>query len=412
VPAADAFHAAGAIDGRADAPLSAGLRVLHVSQPTDAGVAACVLRLVQAQRELGWRVSLACPATGWLAEAAAAAGAQVLLWPARRSPGPWIVREVRRLQRLVAEVDPVLTHLHSSKAGVAGRLALRGRHPCVFQPHGWSFEAVTGATRTATVAWERFGARWADRILCVSEAERWLGVGRGIKGSMRVVHNGVDASVAPCLYGVDRSGARLALGLPPGPMAVCVGRLCRQKGQDQLLRAWPSVIDRVPNAHLYLVGDGPLRPELERWAGPGVVLVGHDPRPTLWYLAANVAVVPSRWEGMALVPLEAMACARAVVAADVVGMVETLPEGAGAIVPAGDPAGLGEAIVDRLQNPQAADAEGLLGRARVVSSFDATSMATKVANLYAETLAEFTRKTSWGRQPFPRYTPDMDGGPA
>ncbi|NEA48622.1 glycosyltransferase, partial [Streptomyces sp. SID10815] len=70
------------------------------------------------------------------------------------------------------EVRPDLVHAHSAKAGLAGRLAVRGRIPTVFQPHAWSFEAVGGATAALALRWERWGTRWAARTVCVSEAER------------------------------------------------------------------------------------------------------------------------------------------------------------------------------------------------------------------------------------------------
>ena len=68
--------------------------------------------------------------------------------------------EARALAGLIGSLAPDLVHLHSSKAGLAGRLALRGRRTTVFQPHAWSFEAVHGAVRAAGIAWERLAARW------------------------------------------------------------------------------------------------------------------------------------------------------------------------------------------------------------------------------------------------------------
>ena len=90
---------------------------------------------------------------------------------------------------------------------------------------------------------------------------------------------------------------------------VCLGRLSTQKGQDVLLRAWPSV--QVPGAQAVLVGDGPEEEALrELAAGDATVrFAGGVPRAEAvrFLAAADVVVVPSRWEGMALVPLEAMA---------------------------------------------------------------------------------------------------------
>ncbi|MCF2435668.1 glycosyltransferase [Streptomyces thinghirensis] len=87
-------------------------------------------------------------------------------WPATRSPGPALVSEVRRLARVIEDVRPDLVHAHSAKAGLAARLAVRGRVPTVFQPHAWSFEAVGGAGAALALGWERWGVRGGRRGRC------------------------------------------------------------------------------------------------------------------------------------------------------------------------------------------------------------------------------------------------------
>ena len=172
------------------------MRVLHVSMATTEGVPVVLMSYVRDQVARGWEVVVACPSTGWLASTAAAAGARVLDWEARRSPGPATIGETRRLRALVDDVAPDLVHLHSSKAGLAGRLAVRGRVPTVFQPHAWSFHAVTGPVRRATVAWERAGARWTAAFVYVSKAEQDEGAQVGIRGRAWVIPNGVDLVAA------------------------------------------------------------------------------------------------------------------------------------------------------------------------------------------------------------------------
>ena len=140
-----------------------------------------------------------------------------------------------------------------------------------------------------------------------------------------VVANAIDVESVPV-----RRGSGASERPPPPrlwrciPLVVCVGRLCRQKGQDVLLDAWPAVRAAVPTARLVLVGDGPDRPHIEQRRLTGVHLAGHhdDVRPWLW--AADVAVQPSRYETMALSMLEAMATGRSVVAADIEGAREAL----------------------------------------------------------------------------------------
>lgn len=207
-------------------------RVLHVTQPVDGGVARVVRDLTEAQLSAGMRISVACPPDGPLAGSLRRIGCDVLPWQATRSPGPGIAREVRGLARLVAQVRPTLVHAHSAKAGLAARLAVRGRVPTVFQPHAWSFEAVDGPTARLALEWERRGARWASRVVCVSEAERATGERAGITARWDVIPNGVDLTRF-----VPAPEPREATA---DPLVVCVGRICRQKGQDVLVRAWPS----------------------------------------------------------------------------------------------------------------------------------------------------------------------------
>lgn len=358
------------------------MRVLHVSQPTTEGVAAVVAAHVRDQVRRGWDVGVACPEAGGLAAAAAAAGAVWHPWPAARAPGPSTPAEVARLQRVLRRARPDLVHLHSAKAGLAGRLGRRPA-PVVFTPHAWSWEAAAGPVRVAALAWERRAARRTDLLLTVSWAELAQGAAAGVRvRRCAVVANGVDLARWAPGDAAARARARAALGLDDGPLVVCVGRLCHQKGQDALLAAWPSVRAAVPGAALVLVGDGPDRAALAAAAGPGVQLAGPDPDPAPWYAAADVVVVPSRWEGMALVPLEAMASARSVVGTDVAGVAESVVPGTGAVVPPGARGALVTALVDRLDGTVDADVEGRAGRAHVERAHDLRRVGAEVRAAY------------------------------
>ncbi len=358
------------------------MKIVHVSQPVSAGVAVVVLELATAQRDRGWSVTVVCPPSGWLAASARRAGIEVRGWQATRSPGPGVLSETLRLRRLLAGLRPDVVHLHSSKAGLAGRVALHGGRPTVFQPHLWSFETARGPLRRASAAWERFASRWTDLVVCVSDDELAAGRAAGITADAEVVCNGVDtAKFAPG----DRVAARRRLGLPEqAPIAVCLGRLAELKGQDQLLSAWPEVLRRLPNAKLVLAGDGPMG-DVWRERHPvaahfSVRWPGHTDDSAAFYTAADVVVLPSRAEGMALVPLEAMACARSVVAFDVGGMRQSIAD-AGAVLPPGDLGLLADAVADRLADPRLARDEGERGRRRAELSFDRSRMTDQLAVL-------------------------------
>ncbi|WP_327717181.1 glycosyltransferase [Streptomyces sp. NBC_00490] len=362
-------------------------RVLHLTQPVEGGVARVVTDLVRAQLAAGLQVAVACP-DGAFADGLRELGADVRRWRATRSPGPSLVGEVRRLAQVIEEVRPELVHAHSAKAGLAGRLAVRGRVPTVFQPHAWSFEAVGGVTAALALKWERWGARWASRVVCVSGAERTTGVRAGIAGRWSVIPNGIDpARFHPAAVGTVRASLLPDVD-PQAPLVVCVGRLCRQKGQDVLLDAWEAVHRRAPRARLVFVGDGPDRARLAARAPQSVLFAGAATDTAPWYQAADLVVLPSRWEGMALAPLEAMACGRPVVMSDVDGARESLPPHLAprCLVPPGDPASLSAAVAELLLDPLLCESLGHQGRHHVLSTHDVRHTTEAVAGLYRELL--------------------------
>src|SRR5262245_60681804 len=154
---------------------------------------------------------------------------------------PWLLHPVApahdaaavlRLAAMLADVD--VLHTHSSKAGILGRAAARlARVPAVVHTvHGWSFNATQGrATRSAYVALERLAAEGTDRLVCVSEADRAMGVALGIGEPQRyrVLRSGIDAE----LYAHDRGArerVRRELGLSKETILVgSVGNLKAQK---------------------------------------------------------------------------------------------------------------------------------------------------------------------------------------
>lgn len=355
-------------------------RVLHVSQPIDAGVATVLASLAEHQSALGWEVHVACPPVGWLVRRLRDSSVHLHAWEASRAPGPTVPREVRTLAAVVDHVAPDVLHLHSAKAGLAGRLAVRGRVPTVFQPHAWSFHAAPGPLRRISLHWERLATRWTDLLVTVSQGELAEGLEHGIRARRSaVMPNGVDLGLftpADCLQ------ARERLRLGPDPLVVVLGRLARQKGQDLALTAWPQITAAVQGARLALVGDGPLRAELAGRLSPGATLYGATTNPHDWLTAADVVLMPSRWEGMALVPLEAMASARCVVGFDVAGLAESIAD-AGETVPVGDVKALADAVTRRLLDPAAAEREGKRGRIRAEQLFDR-----------ADTLSRLSRTTA------------------
>ena len=351
---------------------------MHVSQPSDGGVATYVADLARGQKEDGSHVVVASP-EGWLSERVRNDGVEHLVWEARRSPVAGVIGEVRRLASIVEGLRPDILHLHSAKAGLVGRL-LRRRPPTIYQPHAWSWNAVPGMLRPVVRLWERYAGARSGAVICVSEEERALGEAFHIP-RLRVIENGVDTHRYSPQTATDRIAARSRHELADVPTVVCVAVFRFQKGQDVLVEAWPLVRKEIPDALLVLVGDGPFRPRVEERAGSGVSFTGHQDDVISWIAAADVVAVPSRWEGMSLSLLEAMACERSIVATDCPG-VERVLDGGGAIVPVEDGKAFATAIVERLTDPSLVETEAAIARRRVEEGFDFRRVRDQMSETY------------------------------
>jgi glycosyltransferase involved in cell wall biosynthesis len=178
--------------------------------------------------------------------------------------------------------------------------------------------------------------QWLERRLndravaavCVSEsvrayAERRLGIEAG---RLHVIPNGIEIEQYQNVEPLPLS----KLGLRPHRrMLLCIGRLHEQKGFDWLLSFAPQLLQKLPEHDLVFVGDGPQRGRLKELAlnaqiGERVHFAGFRADVPRCLAAADLVLVPSRWEGMPNVVLEAMASGRPVVATESEGVADTL----------------------------------------------------------------------------------------
>jgi glycosyltransferase involved in cell wall biosynthesis len=238
----------------------------------------------------------------------------------------------------------------------------------------------------------RRGIQAVDCIVCVSEGVRRSFVGAGISPSLLVtVPNGVE----PRAPRTTRTEIRAALGIAAdAPLAVSVGRLTEQKGHLGLAAAVPAVLAAVPSARFVWVGDGPLRDEIARRLADlgltdAVTSIGSHPDIPALLGAADTLVQPSRFEGLPLVVLEAMAAGIPVVGTDVIGVADAVLDGiTGRLAPYGDTLALAEAIITVLSDRETRERWGAAGRARQQSLFTAAGMAAATASVHEELLLE------------------------
>jgi len=358
------------------------MKVLHVLEPAHGGVVTLARTLATMQADAGHEVHVLAP------EGVAFEAGTVHRWSPERRSAASLLRSRRLLQQAVSEVRPDVVHLHSFFAGLLGRV---GRLPTsarvVYQPHSWAFQAVPTAAAGTVARWERNAVRRTDVTVTNCRDERDEGRRHGVHGPVRVVGLPVDTTYfSP---GADRAGSRRALGVDTPHLIVCVGRLNKQKGQDQLAREWEA--HPVHGTTLALVGPGdqdPIAAEAPLTSGTSLRMIGDcdDVRP--WYHAADVVVLPSRYEGQSVAMAEALACGAPVVSTDVNGAREAVaPSGetaAGAVVARGDMQGLLDACARRLRDPAQATQEARAARERAVRLFSGETVARRLHEAYVE----------------------------
>jgi glycosyltransferase involved in cell wall biosynthesis len=236
--------------------------------------------------------------------------------------------------------------------------------------------------------------RRADRVICITEAlARFNLEVVGLPADkLRVVHYGLDAPPEPW----GPAGGPELPSETPVLLAIC--RLVEQKGVDVAIDALASVRERHSEAHLVVLGEGPLRGDLEaraeeRGVADGVSFPGRVGDVSWWLTRAAMLVHPARWEGFGLALLEAMLSARPVVASAVSSIPEIVDDGeTGRLVPVGDVEALADAIGDLLEHPARATAMGEAGLALAQAEFSVERMAERTVGVYEEVLSSPLRK--------------------
>lgn len=235
-------------------------------------------------------------------------------------------------------------------------------------------------------------ARWTDRVVGNSQAVVDFYRQAGLPEScLAMIPSGIAVEDPPT---VDPAAVRAGLGLAPdAPLVLFAGRLAPQKGVADLLAAVDLLQHVRPDIQTLIVGDGPLRDQLEETAESfdltrRVHFLGHrDDVPRL-LAAADLLVLPSLYEGLPNVVLEAMCFSKPVVATAAPGTTEVVADGrTGLLVPLHNAPALAQAIRTILEDPALAQRLGAAGRDRIVSEFPIDTMIDRFAALYEQLAA-------------------------
>ena len=337
-----------------------------------------------------WSPSVVClqPA-GPLADGLRERGIDVTSLDLRSAAG--VPMALPRWTRLLRRARPRLLQTFLFHANLLGRLA--GRLAGV--PHAVGGIRVAERRARWPLWLDRCTHRLACRHVCVSSdvrdfAAKEIGIPRR---RLEVIPNGVDLDRADAASPADLS--EYGIG-PKAIVLLFLGRLDPQKGLPDLIEALRILNDRNPLAGrlaVPLVGAGPLHDELRndvrrRGLETIVRFAGWRPNPWDWLAAADGLILPSHWEGMPNVVLEAMASRRPVIATAVEGTGELVQPGrTGWLVPARSPADLADAIEAFLERPQDHHRLGGAGRA-LAEEYSYPKMVARYETLYEELMAD------------------------
>lgn len=371
-----------------------GFLTLEYPPLPSGGIGSSIRNLARALVDQGHRVSV----VGWGHSARFDdRGVAVRFWSRRFLPKTgWLVSRLslqRELRRLVDHEGLDIVEAHDWSGLSAG---IRPGCPIVVRCHGsavYFAHLLSETVRPSVQCAERLALACADAIAAVSrfaaaETARLFGV----RQSIAVLYNGVDLTQFEAVSPAGVEDRTL----------VYVGTIVRKKGVLDLCRAFSRVVSEIPDASLIVVGrDAPDKAtasastwalcerELSAAAARRVTYLGPQAyeRIQQFVQRAAVCVFPSHAEALPVAWLEAMACARPVVAYDIGWAPEIVQEGrTGLLAPHGDVEALGHCVLRLLRDPVLGSALGAAGRSAVEEQFSSQVTATRTADWYRRVL--------------------------
>jgi glycosyltransferase involved in cell wall biosynthesis len=363
------------------------LKIIEITN-VDFSLRHFLLPLMRAARARGHEV-IGASAEGPLLAVVRDEGFRVIGLPLQRRVSPmahW--RAFRALVRLFRTERPDMVHAHMPISGFLARMAAwwAGVPRIAYTCHGFWFNFPGSRPRAAVgFAMEWLAARVTDPFLTVSEAEAADARRLHIHRAAVAVGNGRDPArfrPAPAVRALIRD----ALGVPEAAVVVlAVSRLVWHKGYPELAQAMQDV-----PATLWVVGErlasdrGPDMGALLRAAGLGerLLVFGYREDVPDLMAAADIFVLPSRFEGLPMSVIEAMLTGLPVIAADVRGPAEqVVPEETGLLVPPGDAPALAAALDRLVRDPALRARMGEAGRARALERYDETRVLARTLDL-------------------------------
>ena len=316
---------------------------------------------------------------------------------------PSLVREIRPLKDLSAllgiykilkKEKPDIVHTHSSKAGILGRIAakLAGIKTIIHTIHGYGFnETQKWPVKQVFVFVEKFCALLSDKLIAVAKEDIKKGLRYKIAKEEKfvLIRAGIDVNYYKNYK--PRADFKKSLNLAPDAKIVTtIGPFKPQKNLPDFIRAAELAAKSVPEAVFLIAGDGDFRKQLEEQIEKTglknkIILLGWRTDIAEILTSSDIFVLTSLWEGLPCTILEAMCCAKPVIANAVDGVKEIISEGEnGYQTQPYDYKNTAQKIIDLLKNVSLLKEMSAKAKISVTEEFDINYAVKQHENLYAE----------------------------
>jgi glycosyltransferase involved in cell wall biosynthesis len=302
------------------------------------------------------------------------------------------VKPIYQLRDIIRHNEIVLVHSQGARADFFARIAARIADAphilCTVAMPVQGFD-VSPLRKKIYRLLDQLTERYVKRFIVVSGAlERALVQERGIPAHRVVrIYNGIEVKeYRPTQM---KTGLRDQWGVARSvPLIGAIGRMVWQKGFKYLIQSVPNMLEVIPEARFLLVGDGPLRADLEGLVRElnihdRVIFTGFRSDILEILSTIDILVAPSLLEGFPMITLEAMAMAKPIVATQIEGIIEQISEGEeGMLVPPKNPNALAAEVLRLVQDKELSSRLGAAARRKVESCFSVEKMIKETEKVY------------------------------
>lgn len=370
------------------ADLPAKINVLHISQAAG-GVETHILHILEHIDKNRFRLNLICPqSNGGLYKRAEELGVHVhAVSMIRRIEPLHDIYSIWAISALMKKIKPDIVHVHSSKAGVLGRLvAALHRVPSVYTPNAFAFLGSTGLKRRFYIFVEKSLRSVTGLLLACgpSEMDRSLKDVQLPTDKVASINNSINCSIDP---------VQMREKWNKHPIILMVGRFISQKNPEMFVRVAKLTTDALPQVKFILVGGG-YQAILGKETEQLIKLLGLIDKVTVmdWMEPsalesllnnASIVVVPSRFDGLPYLPLEAMLHSKPVVGTNVDGVKDTIVDGeTGYLVELDDDKAMANRLIELVRDPDLRRQMGIAGKQRVEEHFNVERNTPKLEAIY------------------------------